>query len=211
VFLPLIGSVAYIFTEIIKKEQIGNLENNVKVSFFPSNRIEQLTKRLKFANTFENRIALADAYLHNGMTTEAIQLYEASLTGIFIDNEHVVRQLIDAYYQVGRYEDVIKIVPRISKKIDFNKSKSNILYALSLEKTNQLDLAEREFTNMNHGFSNYEARYSFACFYIRNNKPQEAKQILLKVENEVEHMNRREMGNSKEWINNCLKELRKMN
>ena len=54
------------------------------------------------ATFFEgNRISPADVYPATGNTVRAIELYESSLTNGFAENEHVLSQLIVAYFKKG--------------------------------------------------------------------------------------------------------------
>ena len=119
VFLPLIGSLAYIFTEIVKRRHVSDLQSKVTTLVNPKGRISDLEKQFKFSPTFTNRVALADAYLENGMIERAIELYEQSLEGVFKDNEHVIKQLIHAYYSVNRFEDIVKIAPKVRNGMNF--------------------------------------------------------------------------------------------
>jgi len=97
VFLPVIGSLIYIFTEIFTSRDIQNVQSGIGSVFNPGASLRRLEENLRFTDTFANRVALADAYLSTGNTDRAIELYESSLTGNFEENEHVLSQLIIAY------------------------------------------------------------------------------------------------------------------
>jgi hypothetical protein len=210
VFLPLIGSIAYIFTEIIKKQHVSSVGSNIGNVLNPGGKIEKLEKNFRFTDTFTNRMALAEAYLENGMTQKAIDLYEPGLKGMFSDNELLIKQLILAYYRVERYEDIVRIAPRIVNTLDFSKSQANLLYALSLEKTGKNDLAEKEFRSMNHRYSNYEARYHYGKFLLAQNRYEDAAAVLHDIVDEAQHMNRGEKGSSKVWIDKAKQEWNKL-
>ena len=64
-----------------------------------------------------------------GQTQRAINLYEESLEGAFAENELVISRLIVAYYKEKRYEDVIRLAPKIGKPPQFARSKAHMLYA----------------------------------------------------------------------------------
>src|SRR5690349_4434434 len=101
VFLPGIGSLAYIFSEMITGREIDSVKSGVGSVFNPGGSIRKLEDQLRFSDTFHNRVALADGYLAAGHTEDAIALYEQSLTGVITENEHVLKQLIVAYSNVG--------------------------------------------------------------------------------------------------------------
>lgn len=205
VFLPFIGSVIYIFTEVIKKQHISGVQNSIQTIANPSGKINELEKRFKFSDTFTNRVALADAYLDNGLNEKAIELYEPALTGVFIDNEHVIKQLIIAYYNLGQFQKVTDIAPKILKSFDFSKSRANLLYALSLLEIGDFVKAEKEFIAMNHRFSNYEARYYYGDFLMKQCRKEDAALIFHDIVDESQHLSRKEKGNSKIWIDKSQK------
>ena len=210
VFLPLVGSIAYIFSEIIKKQHISTVQDGVATIIRPTGKVKDLEKRFNFSNTFANRVALADAYLDSGMYQKARELYEGGLTGMFHDNEHVIKQLIQCYYHLGRYEDIIPIAPKVSGSMDFSKSVCNLMYAHALEKTGKVDLADEEFQRMNHRFSNYEARYSYGCFLLRNDRKEDAASLFNEILGEAEHLSSQEKRNCKVWIEKTRVERNKM-
>lgn len=210
VFLPLIGSLAYIFTEIVKRRHVSDLQSKVTTLVNPKGRISDLEKQFKFSPTFTNRVALADAYLENGMTERAIELYEQSLEGVFKDNEHVIKQLIHAYYSVNRFEDIVKIAPKVRNGMNFSKTQTNLLYAFALEKTGDLAQLEKEFKAMNHRYTNYEARYRYGDFLLRQNRKEEAALIFYDIMEEGQNMSRREKGDGAIWINKAGEEWRKI-
>lgn len=119
VFLPLIGCIAYIFTEIIKKRDINNLQANVSSMVNPVGRIKDLEKQYQYSDTFTNLVRLADAYLYSKEYAKAISLYEKGLAGTFADNEHVMKQMVVAYYHLNRYEDAVGIGQRIKNDPNF--------------------------------------------------------------------------------------------
>lgn len=152
---------------------------------------------------------LADAYLTAGSYEKAIELYEPALSGLFEDNEHIIKQLMFSYYKIGRFDDILKITPRIFNSFDFVKSPANLYYAIALEETGKSDLAEKEYKNMNRGFCNYEARYYYANFLIKNNKKEEAAELINEMINESEHLHGKDRSNSKTWINKARQKYNK--
>src|ERR1700743_1736501 len=114
VFLPLIGCIAYFFTEILPQRRNINWQGGLESLFVsPSGRIKRLEENLKFGNTFNNRILLADAYRMAGRVDEAIELYATSLTGAFTENEYVISRLIAAYFETKQYAELIVLARKI--------------------------------------------------------------------------------------------------
>jgi hypothetical protein len=200
IFLPVIGSLVYLFSEVITRRGIKNVQSGVEEVFRPSGSIKKLEETLRFSDTFNNRIALADAYMATGQTQRAIELYEDSLHGAFAENELGVSRLIIAYYKEKRYDDVIRMAQKIYKLPQFARSKAHILYAASLGNAGQNESAEKEFLKMNGRFGNFEARYYYALFLQRNNRYDEGRRILGQVTEEIPQLSSIERRSNREWL-----------
>lgn len=210
IFIPLIGSVVYIFSEIFTGNEIREVQSGMSGVFNPGGKIRKLENNLKFSDTFNNRIMLADAYLAAGQTERAIDLYESSLTGNFTENEYLLSQLIIAYFQMKRYEDLIPVAKKIHDRPQFARSKPHIYYAMALDFTGRKDQAETEFKLMKGKFSNFEARYQYGCFLERAGRQEEACQLFNEILGEVTHLSPLERRNNNKWFALVREELKKL-
>jgi len=210
VFLPFIGCLIYFFSEIITNREIRTVRSGVGEILRPSGSIRKLEENLRFSDSFNNRMALANAYLASGQPREAISLYENSLSGAFSENEEVISQLITAYYMEKRYQDVVKMAEKIYTRPQFPRSKAHILYAMSLAYSGNNEMAEKEFLGMKGRFSNFEARYYYALFLQKNNRNPEAKQVLSEIVEEIPQLGNVEKRYNREWINLSKDMLKKM-
>ena len=211
VFLPLIGCLVYIFQEMFSGNEIKQVQSGVSTIINPTGSIRKLETQLKFSDTFNNRVALADAYLSTGATDRAIELYESSLTGAFTENEHVHFQLIIAYCLKKDYESVLPLAKKIYNLPQFARSKAHIAYAIALEHTGNKAQAEKEYQLMRARFSNFEARYNYGRFLIRDNRFDDARQLYKSIAEEETQLSSRERKYNRHWINLCKEELRKIN
>ena len=210
VFLPVVGSVVYIFSEIIQRRHVSAAKGGLLDIVNPGGRIKKLEKNFEFSGTFTNRIALADAYLEAGMYDKAIALYEPVLTGNLFDNsDGAIKNLMQAYYKANRFNDVVKIAPKVLNSLEFTKSKANLYYALSLEEISKSREAETEFKKMNQRFCNYEQRCHYGLFLQRQNQQAEAQQVFSAMVSEGQHLSGHEKRDAGEWISRAKQELRK--
>jgi len=210
IFLPVIGCIAYIFDEMFSKNDLKNVQSGVGSVIYPAGKIKKLEKQLEFADTFSNRVSLADAYLASGKTDRAIELYESSLTGAFTENEHVLTQLITAYFEVQRYAEIIPIAKKLYKTPQFQRSRAHMLYAMALEKTGSTAAAESEFKLMKGRYAYFEPRYQYGLFLQRNGRNEEAKQVFSEMADEASYLGAREKKYSRTWIVKAKDELRKV-
>ncbi|MGN6420599.1 MAG: tetratricopeptide repeat protein [Pseudobacter sp.] len=213
VFLPVVGALIYIFTEMFSRREVQNVQSNLthlSNAINPGGRIAKLEERLRFSDTFNNRIELADAYLANKQTGKAIQLYEQSLTGAFTENEHVRGQLAIAYFAQQRYEAVVKTASQLTTLPQFSRSRVHLLYALSLAYTGDEAKAEKEFRLMNGQFANYEARYNYGIFLEKAERKEEAISQFRQILEESTHLSSREKNDNREWFQLSKDALRKL-
>jgi hypothetical protein len=210
VFLPLIGCVVYFFSEIMTRRQVQSVSSGVNEIIRPSGSVRKLEENLRFSDTFNNRMALADAYMANGQHRPAIELYESSLTGAFAENEHGIAQLAMAYYREKNYEKVLELVKKIRHLPQFHGSKTHILYAMSLGYAGHTREAEEEFLKQKGRFSNFEARYYYSLFLQQNNRTGEARQLLSDMVAEVSQLSGVERRHHREWIGLAKEALKKI-
>jgi hypothetical protein len=210
VFLPLVGCLIYIFSEMFTRRDVEKMQSGVGAVFNPGGTIRRLESNLRFSDTFANRIALADALLEAGQTARAIELYESSLEGNFTENEYVLGQLIIAYFQQRRYEEIIPLAKKIYKVPQFARSRAHILYATALGYAGQIESAEKEFRTMKTKFSDYEARYRYGQLLAATQREQEAKQLFHEILNEQSHLSPQEKRYNRQWFLLVKEELNKV-
>lgn len=210
VFLPVIGSLIYLFTEVFTDRTMQQVQSGMGDMLKPGGRIKKLENNLRFSDTFNNRIALADACLAGGQTQRAIDLYESSLTGNFTENEHVLMQLVIAYSQQNRHEELVAVARKIHRLPQFVRSHAHVLYAMALEQTGQPEQAEAEFSLMKGRFANFEARYQYGSFLARAGRAAEARQLLTEMQDEFTHLSPPEKRNNHQWFSLAKDELKKL-
>jgi hypothetical protein len=210
VFIPVIGSLIYIYSEILSNRQINTPKIDVDAVLNPGGKLKKLEDQLGFADTFANKIKLADAYLAAGFTDKAVDLYQNSLTGAFAENEYVMAQLITAYYQQEQYQEVIALAKKLYKLPQFPRSKAHLYYALSLEMTGDIEAAELEFKAMKGRYSYFEQRYQYGLFLMRTNREQDAWHIFTDMINEQPHLGPVERKTNRIWFVKTKDELKRI-
>jgi len=190
IFLPMVGCIAYIFMEMLSGKNIQGV--NLANLFNPRPSIKRLEENLRFSDTFNNRVMLADAYLANGEKEKAIELYVSSLTGAFEENEHVHQQLILAYSATNEFDKAVNAAQKIYNLPQFQRSRSHMLYAIALDRVGRKEDAEKEFRKMLARFSFYESRYQYGLFLLKSNRVEEARQLYSGMLEEESHLSSRE-------------------
>lgn len=210
VFLPLIGCIVYFFTEIFTGNEAQRVSSGLGSALNPGGHIRRLEQQLKFADTFGNRIALADAYLAAGQTEKAIALYEQSLNGVFAENEYGVMQLMAAYAQTRQYDKILPLAKKVYNSPQFLRSPAHIAYAKALGFTGHEAQAEKEFEKMRSRFSAFESRYHYGLFLLQADRVDEARTVFEEMLDEEKHLSHREKRYHRTWFFKSKEELKKL-
>lgn len=190
IFLPILGSLIYLVTQVFNKRDLDVVKNEITTIINPTKKVNDLQKKLDFADTFQNRVNLADALHESGNHKGAIEQYEKALSDDGHKDLSPIKNMIAAYYQVEDYKNVIFYAEKVTSKPDFKGSTTQFLYGLALEKEGQSEKAEENLRAMDKRYSHYEERYALAQFLIEKGKPEDAKEILSEIILESEHMSR---------------------
>ena len=208
VFLPIVGCIAYVFTEMFTGRDIRRVQSGVVEALVPTRRIKQLEENLRFADTFNNRVALADAYLENEMTDQAIELYQSSLRDNFTENEYVRSKLVQAYAFRKQWTEVLPLAKKIISLPQFNRSETHVAYAVALSHTGHPAEAEAEFKKMKAKYSNHAARLEYARFLDREGRTEEGLQMLEEMVREGRQLSGQERYANRAWLEEARTELR---
>ena len=187
-FLPLIGSIIYLITQVYNKRDANKIQENIVSIINPTKRIKDLEKKLQFSETYQNRVNLADAYLENGDFKNAIPHYLDALNDNLQNDLYATKQLIECYFNIEDYNNAILYAEKIKDSSEFLKSKSQFFYGLALEKLGKLDDAETNLKQIDIRYSFYDERFILAKFLLNRNKTEEAKVILEDIYMESQNM-----------------------
>ena len=172
VFLPGIGSLVYLFMNVVQKHNIDKVQQGAIAIINPSKKIIDLEKQLKFATSFENKVALADAYFESEHFEKAIEQYEGSLKGVFIADFYVISKLQEAHYFSSQFEKAMEYAERIKEHLKLKKLRASFLDALVLKKTGHIEEAETRLRTFDTPYARCQERLEFATFLFEMERPQ---------------------------------------
>lgn len=210
IILPIVGCLIYFFSEIVTGNDMNRVSNGLGSALNPGGRVRKLEQQLKFADTFGNRIALADEYLLTNQTEKAIEIYENSLVGMFAENEHGVMQLMTAYGKTGQHEEILPLAKKVYQSPQFLRSPAHIAYAKALGHTGNTAAAEKEFQRMKSRFSAFESRYHYGLFLLQTERTNDAKEVFAEILDEEKHLSHNEKRFHRAWFAKSKDELRKI-
>lgn len=206
VFLPIIGSLIYIITQVLNKSDINKLNENVTLTFNPTKKIRDFERKLEFAETYKNRVDLADAYLENKNLDQAIFHYKKALEDYGDHDTYILENLINALHQFGAHDEVVNYSQRLKSSIAFKGSKTQFIYGLSLSELRRFEEAEENIRTIDVRYSNYPERLFLAKFLKEQGKINECIEIVEEIFQESKYMNK----NNKRQYRATIAEVEKM-
>jgi len=190
IFVPLIGSLIYIFTQVFNRNDIDKFQDEFTTIVNPAKKIKDLEAQLKFSETFQNRVNLADAYFEVKDFKSAVLHYESALIDNFKNDFYVIKQIIASYFELNDYEMVISYSERVKGNPEFENSVTQFVFGLALDKVGREEEAETELRKIDKRYSNYNERLILAEFLIQKGNKDDAREILQEISTESQHMNR---------------------
>ncbi|NRA13705.1 MAG: hypothetical protein HRT57_17325, partial [Crocinitomicaceae bacterium] len=147
-FLPVFGSVIYLYHHFYNKDKIGAISESVRGAVNSNYRTDELEETMEFSDSILNRTNLANAYVDNGRYEEAIELYKFCLIDFNSENVETITKLIHCYFQLSNFVEVVNYGKKIEDKKGFRYATERIEYAWSLYESNELKRAEKNFKGM---------------------------------------------------------------
>lgn len=188
IFLPVLGSVIYIITQVYNKRDAEVIQKEFTSIINPTKKVKDLEKKVEFADTYQNRVDLADAYFELNDFNTAIKHYKESLEDKLQDQFYSIQQLIASYFKLKDYENVIVYANKNKNKSEFKGSKQQFYYGLALKNTGNSKAAEEQLKQIDQRYSNYDERLELAKFYLENDKSEEGKDLLNEIYSESQYM-----------------------
>lgn len=205
-FLPLIGSLIYLYVHFYNRKNIDDFSEGVKSVLNTNYQIEKLEKELKVADTTTNRVKLADEYLHVGRVEEAVDLYKSSMNGISEDDPELLMKLIKAGFLIKDHQTVIRCGDKIKSDFAFKNSEERVAYAWSLYYLDRKEEADLHFKDMDARFANHKHRLEYSKFMMAIERPKAAKDLLGELLDEFDQMD----GREKKLKRTTWKEVKKL-
>lgn len=187
-FLPLAGSLIYLYTTFYNRTALQTITENVKGIVITDYRIEQLEKEMHFSDSVKTKSALADEYTRVGRYKDAIDLYTDCAQGFMSDDSELLTKLVHTHFLHQDYESVITYGQKLATDKSFKHADERADYAWALHYTGKTEQAEIIFKDMDHSFANYLSRTEYCKFLQATDRAAESKEKLAQLLGEIEQM-----------------------
>ncbi|UYQ93180.1 hypothetical protein MKQ68_24155 [Chitinophaga horti] len=187
IFLPGIGSLAYIVLEIVPEISRGQFLHNLQRYIFPNSLIRDLERKRQTADTVTNRLVLAEAYGEQKKYDQAIELVKSCLSDLYANDPGIVMLLARLQYHAGDYTSSIANFEKAfsSKKVFMKKAEDELAYAQALESAGSIEKAEEEYKKVVRIHHSLEGMYRYGMFLDKQRRPREAKEQFQTVIKEI--------------------------
>lgn len=188
IFLPVIGGIFYIVTQVFSSKDVDKIQGEINTIVNPTKKVKNLEQKIQFADTYQSRIDLADAYYDIKDYQNAIINYQKTLEDKDQNDLYSRQQLALCYFQLEDYENVVEQAEKISSKQEFSGSKQQFCYGLALKELGRLNDAETQLKQIDRPYSNYHERLELAKFYLESGRTLEGKELLQEISTEAQYM-----------------------
>ncbi|HTL34232.1 MAG TPA: hypothetical protein VL326_13975 [Kofleriaceae bacterium] len=201
-FFPLIGSLAYIVTEVRVRRGRGgrNLASQIVDVVQPSRRLEALRKEVEDIPSVQNRIALADECVRHKLYDEALQHYEAASSGVHGDDPEVLRGRATVQLEKGDAAAAKATLDKLFSGMRTRPPALRLLYARVIEANGDLDATLAAYREAIPGSIGDEARCRHALALEKAGKPDDAMTIYTKIVKDADRSTGAYRRDNRDWI-----------
>jgi hypothetical protein len=122
-------------------------------------------------------------------------------------DDPVIRiKVLFTYFLNKDYEATVACGEALESEKRFQKSEERAAYAWALHYTGKTELAEKVFQQMDSSFTNYRQRIEYCKFLKTVDKPEELKNKLQEMNEELEHMK----GPERKFYRHIVREIREL-
>jgi hypothetical protein len=212
VFVPLIGCLLYIIMvllpEALQSRTAYQGARAIRKALDPGKELRELRQALEISDTVGNRAALAAAYLRQGMTDEAIRLYESSLTGMYRTDPELLSGLAAAYVQAQRYDRAKETLEALyAANPDYDNPDVRLLKARTLAELGDTDQALAAYAGLMQTASGAEVKCRYALLLKKVGRTAEAEALFREILKDATLGNRRSAELNREWVETAKREL----
>lgn len=163
VFLPVVGSVAYIAVEMAPAMMGGRTArkfgSNVRDLADPHRGLRERLREVEMVGSVDAKRALAEEYMRRNAPAEAVSLYTSALQGQFAHDPALLFGLARAQFQAGDAAGTQASLDALQAADPaFVSADAHLLYARALEAQGKLDEARNEYQKLARYYPGEEAR-----------------------------------------------------
>lgn len=217
IFLPVLGSLAYVVMEVLPgsgvTRTVGKAKAKAAARLDPDKPIRLAREALETAETAANHVRLADALAERALWDEAIPHYEQAEAKAPGGRDRGIRlKLIRALFEAGRLKRARDLLEGLeASPVGSDNDRASLLLARMLEAEGESDRALALYADVGVRLAGAEALCREAGLLLSLGRRGEAVALLAETEKRAKRMDRQERAKHAEmyaWAAETLAELR---
>jgi hypothetical protein len=202
--LPFVGSLAYLFLEILPdlrhSRAARQAVRDIGAVIDPERDLREMAQRMAEADTVENRAALAEECLRQERPADAKRLFQSCLIGVHATDHAVMLGLARAQFALKDYAGTCEVLNRLrAAHPDLDCSEGHLLYAKSMEQQGAFDQAVIEYAALVEYYPGEEARCRLALLLQKAGRVAEARVLFQQVVRSVERASKLYYRAERDW------------
>lgn len=212
VFVPLIGCLLYVIMvllpEFTQSRVAADGARALGKALNPGKALRERQEALEISDTIGNRVALAEEYVRHGKLSEAIELYERSLTGMYRTDPVVLLGLAGAQVEAGMFGPAKATLETLAQAHpEEMKPPARLLLARALEGLGEQQAALAEYAHLQQTASGAEVKCRYAQLLSAMGRESEARKLFEEILKDAKAGNRHSLQLNKPWIDAARKAL----
>jgi hypothetical protein len=184
-FLPFIGSIAYVAVEIVPElfrtraaRQVGS---GIGTMLDPDKEWRARMAQAELVDSVDSKRALAEECEKRGQWQDAIRLYQAAATGIFADDPAVLLGLARAQLGSGDAPACLETLHKLEEQGSLRNQEAHLLLARALEATGHTAEALEEYEGVSRYYAGFEARSRYALLLLKQGSVEQARDLFREI------------------------------
>lgn len=212
VFLPVVGSLAYLFIEVLpslnQNPTARRAMRRARTALDPNRGVREGELDYERSQNVETAARLADELTHAGRHDEAIRICNEARTGLFEDDPKILLALANAQFAAGRYTDVLTTLDYLrDKNPSFRSPDGHLVYARALEESGDTKRALDELEALAGYYPGAEARLRQALLYKKLGDTARAKELFAAILKDARLAPKHFRRSQREWIDLANREI----
>jgi hypothetical protein len=184
-FLPYIGSIAYVLVEIVPElfrtraaRQVGS---GIGTMLDPDKEWRARMAQAELVDSVDSKRALAEECEKRGQWQDAIRLYQAAATGIFADDPAVLLGLARAQLGSGDAQACLETLHKLEEQGNLRNQEAHLLLARALEATGHTAEALEQYESVSRYYAGFEARSRYALLLLKQGSVEQARALFQEI------------------------------
>lgn len=192
---PLLGSLVYFFAEYLPSSKVERgvrqVSNKAIQLLDPTRELRDARQAFDLTPTVQNRMRLAAALDNAGEYNEAVEQFDACLSGPFANDPEVCFGAAKAKLHINQAQPAVQLLQDIrAKQKEFRPEQLSILLAQAHAANKDDANARTEFVHAINTFGSAESRAQYALWAASVGDLQTAKNLRAVLEKDWQHWNK---------------------